>query len=313
MRTLPLTYKIKRATKGLHGNVYKFPKKDAVLNQFGFNGQLKDNEIYGEGNAYTAEFWEYDPRSIRRWNVDPVDKPWISPYHAFSNKLLTNIDPNGDVDDDYKVDKKGNISLVKKTSDDYDRVIGKNKQGKKESLKIEKGIMSSRSQHSIDIQRSYLNEEGNKEKELVNYSIDLYTGPSEDTQKMFEFLAKTTEVEWSLFKFNQDGIYPHSILSTSHDRSSDVSYQVLRKREFFHKSDLNGHDHNHPSGGTTPSGYFMSEEEIHGDVSLARTLIKVFNNNKIIFRIYTIDNGYTEYDDKTFDQKGGYIFTAPKD
>src|SRR5690606_18721571 len=40
--------------------------------KYGFNGQEKDNEVYGDGNSYTAEFWQYDPRLGRRWNVDPL-------------------------------------------------------------------------------------------------------------------------------------------------------------------------------------------------------------------------------------------------
>ena len=43
--------------------------------RYGFNGQEKDNEIYGTGNLNTAEYWEYDARIGRRWNVDP--KPTV--------------------------------------------------------------------------------------------------------------------------------------------------------------------------------------------------------------------------------------------
>lgn len=65
--------------------------------RFGFNGQEKDNEVYGEGNAYSAEYWEYDPRLGRRWNVDPmfVDAPWQSPYSVFNNNPLNIVDPTG--------------------------------------------------------------------------------------------------------------------------------------------------------------------------------------------------------------------------
>jgi len=73
--------------------------------RYGLNGQEKDDEIYGAtGTSYTAEFWQYDPRVGRRWNIDPVDKPWMSPYHAFSNKPITNVDPNGANDDWYQSD-----------------------------------------------------------------------------------------------------------------------------------------------------------------------------------------------------------------
>jgi hypothetical protein len=70
------------------------------------NGQEKDDEIAGSGNITTAEFWEYDTRIGRRWNIDPVDKAWMTSYHAFSNKPILNIDPNGDEDGDY-YDKDG--------------------------------------------------------------------------------------------------------------------------------------------------------------------------------------------------------------
>ncbi len=62
---------------------------------FGFNGQLKDNEVYGEGNGYTAEFWEYDPRIGRRWNVDPIVFPHQSPYACYNNNPIYYADPNG--------------------------------------------------------------------------------------------------------------------------------------------------------------------------------------------------------------------------
>ncbi len=66
--------------------------------RFGFNGQEKDNDLYGVGNAYTAEYWEYDTRLGRRWNVDPVTRNCNSPYAAFSNKPTIKTDPNGDID-----------------------------------------------------------------------------------------------------------------------------------------------------------------------------------------------------------------------
>ncbi|MEA3495523.1 MAG: RHS repeat-associated core domain-containing protein, partial [Bacteroidota bacterium] len=63
--------------------------------RFGFQGQERDDEIKGEGNSYTAEFWQYDSRLGRRWNVDPVDKPWESPYACFANNPIWFVDPNG--------------------------------------------------------------------------------------------------------------------------------------------------------------------------------------------------------------------------
>jgi hypothetical protein len=64
--------------------------------RYGMNTQEKDNEIYGEGNSYTAEYWQYDARLVRRWNVDPKPNPRISTHAAFANNPLFFSDPNGD-------------------------------------------------------------------------------------------------------------------------------------------------------------------------------------------------------------------------
>jgi hypothetical protein len=64
--------------------------------RYGFNGQEGDFEVYNSGGtSYTAEFWQYDSRLGRRWNVDPIIKPWESPYATFANNPIYYIDPNG--------------------------------------------------------------------------------------------------------------------------------------------------------------------------------------------------------------------------
>ena len=101
--------------------------------RFGFNGQEKTDEISGSGNHNTALFWEYDTRLGRRWNLDPVDKPWQTRYHAFSNKPIWNIDPNGANDDDYTTKSDGSVE-VKKTDDKFDRFYHEKKDGEKKFL-----------------------------------------------------------------------------------------------------------------------------------------------------------------------------------
>jgi len=82
-------------TLSVHG---KFAKSHGVglAYRYGFNSQEKDDEIYGTGNSYTAEYWQYDARLGRRWNVDPVVKPWESPYACFSNNPILISDIKGD-------------------------------------------------------------------------------------------------------------------------------------------------------------------------------------------------------------------------
>jgi hypothetical protein len=63
---------------------------------FGFNTQEKVDEISGEGNHNTAEFWEYDTRLGRRWNLDPKPNPSISNYACFELNPILNFDCKGD-------------------------------------------------------------------------------------------------------------------------------------------------------------------------------------------------------------------------
>lgn len=55
-----------------------------------------DDEVSGTKNSLTAEFWQYDPRIGRRWNVDPKSNPSISDYATFANSPIRFNDTKGD-------------------------------------------------------------------------------------------------------------------------------------------------------------------------------------------------------------------------
>ena len=80
--------------------------------RYGFNGQEKSTEI---NNALTnAQFWEYDSRIGRRWNVDPIVKVDESPYATFRNNPILIVDPTGEDGVPYKVKKGDNLSKIAK-------------------------------------------------------------------------------------------------------------------------------------------------------------------------------------------------------
>ena len=276
--------------------------------RFGYQGSEKDNEFKGNGNSYTTEFRQLDPRLGRWLSVDPVVKEHRSPYDVLSNNPIIMVDPNGD--DDYKVDRKGNLKLKKSTNDDYDKIIGKSKNGLRKSIKIEKEILLTHSNYDVSSETFVLSDNNENVQETLFFKVDTYTGSSKETQKLFEFMAITTDVEWSLYKFNKDGDYPYSILTTSHNESKDVSGRIIiQNNEFFTRTDFNGHDHIHPNGKKTPSGYTDYQEEKNsrkGDVGFARSLMVIFSDKDLVFRIYTkpkniIKKGvYTEYNDSTY-------------
>jgi hypothetical protein len=71
--------------------------------RYGFNGQECDYEVSGNGNSYTAEFWQYSPRLGRRWNKDPVIKEFEGAYATFAGNPIWYVDPKGD---DWYVNEK---------------------------------------------------------------------------------------------------------------------------------------------------------------------------------------------------------------
>ena len=80
------------------------------------NKQEHDDEI--AAGIYTAEFWEYDSRTGRRWNQDPKPIASVSNYACFLNNPILYSDVNGDVVDYEKFRDRVNVffsRLVSKT------------------------------------------------------------------------------------------------------------------------------------------------------------------------------------------------------
>lgn len=65
--------------------------------RFGYNGMEMDNEVSGNGNSYTTEFRQYDPRLGRWKSLDPLMGmfPSMSPYCAFDNNPIYYTDIYG--------------------------------------------------------------------------------------------------------------------------------------------------------------------------------------------------------------------------
>jgi RHS repeat-associated protein len=59
--------------------------------RFGYQGSEKDDEVKGEGNGYTTEFRQYDPRLGRWLSLDPLLAEFsdVSPYSInFANPII---------------------------------------------------------------------------------------------------------------------------------------------------------------------------------------------------------------------------------
>jgi len=77
--------------------------------RYGFNGQERD--VDNGNDMYTAQFWEFDSRIGRRWNVDPLTFkfPWQSPYCGLDDNPIHKADPEGAKTESVHIDPKGNV------------------------------------------------------------------------------------------------------------------------------------------------------------------------------------------------------------
>lgn len=75
--------------------------------RYGFNSQEKETQITGGETHTSAEFWMYDARAGRRWQLDPKPQIKISDYACLANNPLLLIDPLGDK---VKYSKDENVS-----------------------------------------------------------------------------------------------------------------------------------------------------------------------------------------------------------
>jgi RHS repeat-associated protein len=183
---------------GRNYNLYEY--------RFGFNGQEKDNQIYGSGNSYTAEFWQYDARLGRRWNVDPMahEREWLSPYNFVQNNPILRVDPTGALDTKYE-DENGNLLAETNDGNSSTVIISSEKENQfKKDLKAGK---SEGWQDQKDFNK-YLIKNYSKAMvvqpgdNLADWAIDAITDESGKFRKPFIFT-----MEWKGLKMSGKGVY----------------------------------------------------------------------------------------------------------
>lgn len=180
--------------------------------RYSFGGHEKDDEVKGNGNHLSFGDYGYDPRLGRRWNIDPVDKPYESSYATFANNPIAFVDPDGEdailiVFPDYKIDTEsplgrigglghaGVLLIDNKTGTtkyyEYGRyrttdgtkgrvkhyaipnvVIGKDGQPTAESLAKVMSVISQKSGHGGRIRGAYI--KSDKFQEMNDYAQEKY-------------------------------------------------------------------------------------------------------------------------------------------
>lgn len=106
--------------------------------RYGLNGQERVDEVSGAGNHSTATYWEYDPRTSRRWNRDPKPDPSISEYATFANNPICYADHKGDTIKNMYESAKGNQSKINNLQSQLEKNILKGKERKNVKNEISK-------------------------------------------------------------------------------------------------------------------------------------------------------------------------------
>ena len=253
-----------------------------------FTGYEKDQET----GLHYAEARYYDSRLSIFNSTDPMwyKYPHQSPYTYCSNNPIMRIDPDGRADDEWDINRRGEIVNHIKTDkhdafymvdDNGERIEGK-------SVRFEYGTVEKfKSQYSDNAKTTF----------------DWYNIRGDNNGKhLFEFFANNTEVEWSQFKTGNSGEKGLNFITTSHSEYMESAGIFLYNNLLRHKYFIREHIHNHPKGLPVPSGMPGTTQEGSGDISFVSVLNK---NNKIhkysgtIFKIYSKGFGYNSYNESS--------------
>ena len=282
--------------KGLPDNT-----QTGQVNPYQYNGLFKDgvgalslnlNEDFGLNLSDYGARW-YDAAVARWCSVDPLAEDYVawSGYNYVMGNPVRYIDPDGmRVEDDYGVDKNGNISLLRKTDDEKDKLIVLDENGTEtnESIEVEKGILDKIS-----------HKPKNQPYGLSYFS----TANFDQAEKLFEFLAINTEVEWGMIVTEYA-----TTVGTYHTRDAIMGLVEIYQKmyEAGARYEVFIYVHSHPSHLSTkmpvehagPSGYdkndtgglwrIRNKYGEFGDKAHVRYIEEKMPEQPIIFQVYDV-------------------------
>ena len=231
-----------------------------------YNG--KEMDRFQNLDMYDYGARHYDAALGRWFTVDILAEKYyfISPYVYVANNPVRFIDPNGMFFDDYSLNQKGQIELLKRTEDERDKLIALGINNKIEFN--DEGYMTN---FSLDVDKGVL--ENQKKTGVTTY---IFVKGNEQAEGMFEFLSENTEVEWGRLSYGKSSNY----VSTNNN-AYDNGIETVAYDKFFKvgkENQIKTIDHSHPNG-TLPSGFglvngFLPKGE--GDKAFSEWIYKYF-------------------------------------
>ena len=224
----------------------------------GFTG----HEHYPEFKIINMNGRLYDPVIGRFFSPDnfvqaPEFSQGFNRYSYCLNNPLMLKDPTGQryseldnyVDDDYTLDKRGQIRLLKATFDDFDRLIALDENGKqtdKQMIVRDRNILPDLAKHR-------------KGFDGTNYAVS----GSPETGDVFLFAAQNSNVEWGLDGFKNNGKNEY-VVYTDHTNEIKIS---ARGWHMFKDKPILFEIHSHP---TNSMNYRMASgfgKDYYGDMA----------------------------------------------
>ena len=236
-----------------------------------------DNEVNNvTSGSYTAEFWQYDSRLGRRWNVDPKPVSSFSSYLTLSNNPIIYSDTRGDTSIYY--DEQGNF--LKRINDKLENAVV---------------VISSKNVDKFNEHLKY--SEGNKglnSKSLAKRLREL--GDSYMTDDLFGFYDDNDEPDYDLpggqyaqehgsILYNKDGEIRQGYENyVGEDEHVDYSKNIGGSGPRIPGATADGRVHTHPNEGLPnnqgiplPGGWPSSSGGISGQGDWGTAPVNGFN------------------------------------
>jgi RHS repeat-associated protein len=208
-------------------NGYKYSEKE-LQTELGLN--------WGDHGARMMDY------TVGRWWVpDPLAEEYysISTYVFVGNNPIRYIDPNGINLDYYLLKKNGEIELLKKTDDKFDKLIAENGS----SITVSKNKNGESVLSSMVDNSKTFNQQQTFQPEGVtvegNYAI---TKSGSEAKKVFEFAAKNSTAEWVVNNY-KNGDW---VVGTLHEGS--LAPNFVKLNSYYNMENTLYHAHSH--GGT---------------------------------------------------------------